>query len=288
MTKFDSVIPPGSEGKVYSSVDISHAKGPIEKFIELKTNDPQHTNFRLAIKANVKMIVDVQPQDSIRFLTQKGQAQTEERTLVPSFNVPLTLGTPVTDVKIFDTKIAKGKAGNYSLTAVLKPEAPIGNHSGSITIPVSGGPVKEIVIPVYAVVRGPIQVSQQSVAFVIRSYPDEVTPQEPVNLTQKEAPSSNVVAKSNPGVKLRVISQRGDMYQVVTPDNVIGWLAKSSVKTLKQPEIQTAQNISIRKNNGQNFKVLTYNSSLPQVKIEMQPAAAGQMASSFDIKVTLV
>jgi hypothetical protein len=286
VTKFDSVIPPGSEGKVYSTVDINHTKGAISKHIELKTNDPKNSTFTLFIKANVKPIVDVQPDDDIRFVAEKGHSQSEVRILAPNFVAPFTLGAPVSDLKMVDVKISAPKAGKYTLTALLKSDVPIGNYTGSIKLPVAGGPLKEFAIPVTVVVRGPIQVDPQSVAFVIRTYPEEVTSQKAVNITLRDDPASKVVGKINPGINLRTIGQKGNVYQIITSEKVIGWVPKSAFKVVKPPEVQTAQNVSIRKNNGKNFKVLTYNSSLPNLKVEMQPK--DQVASTFDMKLTLL
>jgi len=66
VTKFDEVIPPGSEGRVHASVDISHIKGLVEKYVDLETNDPAQSRARVSIRANVKTYIDVLPAEVVQ------------------------------------------------------------------------------------------------------------------------------------------------------------------------------------------------------------------------------
>ena len=101
MTNFDKVIPPGSEGKINASVDISHATGAIQKSIQVETNDPQTPNTTLVIKAAIKSYVTAVP-DQLRFQLKKGETQSQEVKLTTAYEKPITLSNPTVDSDMFE------------------------------------------------------------------------------------------------------------------------------------------------------------------------------------------
>ena len=104
MTRFDKFIPPGSEGKVYASVDISHIKGAVQKSIDVMTNDANRPNVTLVIKASVKTLVDFAPEEQVRFNVTKGTLGTQE--LIVSADPSVKLMSPVTDSDMIAVKMA--------------------------------------------------------------------------------------------------------------------------------------------------------------------------------------
>ncbi len=307
VTQFDKVIAPGAEGKVQASVDISQFKGPIEKGIDLETNDPDQARARLTVRANIKTIVDVKPTDHVRFSVNKGEGKKEERVLVPTYEKPLQIKNATIDSDFFIVELIQPDEGSqkseYKLNVAVKETAPIGTQTGSVQLVLEGGPVPTIEIPVTAIVRGPISTSPSLVSLQIKRFPEEVTNANPINMRQQPDLSAPVVTKLSPGQHLRVIAMRENWYQVITEPTVptpptssekvpagseggarIGWIASKLVKVSKEPVSNTNQTVSILKSTG-NFKILEYSSTSPEIKLELDPVQ--QESQKFTLKVSL-
>lgn len=304
MTKFDSVIPSGSEGKIYASVDVSHVKGQIEKSIDVETNDPAQPHSKLSIRANIKTYMDVRPMEQIRFTISKGETDTKETTkeltIVPTYDKPLKLMPPkVSNPDAFDAKLDPPAAGSqeYKLTVSLKNTATVGNQSGTITIPVDNPAIPGQDIQVFAMIRGPIAANPALVSFQVKTFPEEVSPTAEMSIYQQPDETTPVVIKGKPGDPLRVIAQKDDWFQIITgggpataggnPQAVVsrvGWVKRSQVKVTRDATPPAPQTITIQKTSG-NFKILEYTSTLPGVKLEMQTKEPE--ANSFILKAML-
>lgn len=307
VTQFDKVIAAGAEGKVQASVDISHFKGPIEKGIDLETNDPDQARARLTVRANIKTIVDVKPTDQVRFSVNKGEGKKEEFVLIPTYEKPLQIKNVTVDSDHFTVELIQPDAGSqkpeYKLNVAVKETAPIGTQTGSVQLALEGGPVPMMEIPVTAIVRGPISTNPSLVSLQIKRFPEEVTNANPINMRLQPDVSAPVVTKLSPGQHLRVIAQRENWYQVIaelagptppTPSEKvsarpaagarIGWVTSKLVKVTKQPLSATNQTVSILKSTG-NFKILEYKSTSPEIKLELDPAP--EESQKFTLKVSL-
>lgn len=302
VTKFDQLITPGTDGKVYASVDVSHFKGPIEKYVDVETNDPVQPHLKLTIKADVKTYVDIRPMDQIRFNVSKGASDTKELTITPTYEKPIKLLTPQnSNPDAFDVKLEPpaGDSKDYKLTVVLKDTAKIGNQSGVITIPVEDNVAPAQEVSVFAAVRGAIAAEPALVSFQVKTFPEEVSPISGSNIYQQDDETTVVVTKSQAGDPLRVIAQKDDWYQVITGGEQpkvqvtanqptvpakVGWIKKASVKVTKDSQAPGPQTIVLKKTSG-NFKVIDYSSTLPQVKLELESKAPE--ANTFVLKAML-
>lgn len=302
MTDFDKVIPPGSEGKVFAAVDISHIKGSVEKGIDIETNDPELVRTRLAIKANVKTILDVRPTEQVRFTVNKGQGKTQDLTLVSAYEKPVKVSNVSVDSQLFTAELIppSSAAANaeYKLKVSLKEDAKIGTHTGTVVVNLEGAPIQSVEIPVLAVVRGSITINPTLVSFQLRNFPDEVSPNAVLNMRQQPDTSSAVVTKLSAGEPLRVIAQSEGWYQVISgqrggPDDnrpaptqppKVGWVAAKLVKVTKQASVESTQNLMLTKSTG-NFKILELNSTVPEVKVEVDQKANQQ--GRYSLKVSL-
>ena len=286
MTNFDKVIPPGSEGKVTASVDLAHAKGPIEKNVEITTNDPDHPTMKLFLKANVKTYVDVQPTDMVRFTVEKGQEQTQELTLTPTYDKPVKLHDATVDSEVYEVKLtpADAQETKYKLNITIKKTAPIGMQRATISIPADGIPTKVLPLQVMAVVRGAIAAMPQNVTFAIHTYPDEVTSTAAVSVRQQANPTGAVVTQLPAGSPVKVIAQQNDWYQVLIPENKIGWVNKTVVKPTRPAEGAAPQTVTLQKTKG-TFKILDISMPNPNVKVERMPDNGD--GKSYSLKVTV-
>ncbi len=284
MTNFDKVIPPGSEGKVYASVDLSHAQGPIEKSVEITTNDSDLPSTRLFIRAVVKTYVEIKPSDVIRFNLNKGETQTQEAVLTNTYDKPIKLHDPVVDSDMFDVKLeSSGDDGKqYKLTVTAKNNLKIGLQKATVNVAVDGAPVNSIPVQVFAVVRGPISAVPQTVVFSIHTYPEQVVLENAADLRQQANRTSSVVEKLEPGASLQVVAQQNDWYQVIGPNEKMGWVGKSVVKVTKPAGELQPQTVTIQKKEG-TFKILNIVAGTPKVKAEQ--VAGGEDGKSYTLKV---
>ncbi len=288
MTRFDKVIPPGSEGKIHATVDISHSKGPIQKGVEIKSNDPKRPNATLTIKATVKTLIDTQPDEHVRFIVSKGELKSQEVLLTPDPSVKIL--NAVVDSNMITAALIPQKDRVQKLKVDLKRTDIIGTHSAEIKI-ATEGPIKEMSIPVVIVVRGPLQVSPSAVSFHVKGFPDEVVVNYTVDIKQAADPEALVVEKVEAGRALKVLSEAGGWYQVVTferaavkgtkpnspksvPFRRIGWVKTSVVKPVKLAELPGPKEVSIQTLTGKTFQVLELSSTLASVKVEKKTNAA--------------
>ncbi|PWT90778.1 MAG: hypothetical protein C5B54_06510 [Acidobacteria bacterium] len=299
MTNFDKVIPPGSEGKVYASVDLSHAKGEIEKNVEITTNDPDMPSTRLFVKANVKTYVEVQPSDVVRFTLNKGESQTQEVVINNTYEKPLKLHDAVVDSDLFEVKMqpAGNEGKQYRLSVTAKNNLKIGVQKANIKIAVDGAPIESFPVQVLAIVRGPIAVLPQTVAFAIHTYPDQVETQSAIDLRQQANPTSTIVQKIDSGTPLQVIAQNTDWYQVIAPgvdqkkapgqtkEEKIGWVSKSAVKVTRDTGDLPPQTVTLQKKQG-TFKILNIVAGTSKIKAEQIQNSGDGKSYTLKIMVT--
>lgn len=299
MTKYDKVIPPGSEGKVIASINLAHIKGMVEKGVDIETNDPTQERAKLIIRATVKTYVDVRPAEQLNFSVNKGETQTQELTLVPTYEKPITVTGATVNNDMFEVEVQPGAASPdeaaaspntngqlYKLKVRIKENAKIGKTRASLLVNLTGAPQATLEIPILVTVRGPISVNPPLISFQIRSYPQEVIPLKTVNVRQNPDVSAAVTAKASMPAPLRVIAAKNEWYQVITNENKVGWVNRKGVKVSRKGENIFSQQVSIVKSTEGNFKVLKYSSTIPQVKVEMTPQE--NAGKKYDLKVSLL
>jgi hypothetical protein len=307
ITEYDRKIAPNSTGKVNATVDISHFKGNIEKGIDIETNDPTQAKARLAVKANVKTLIDVKP-ERVTFTLNKGEEKKQELTLLPTYETPIQIKSATVDKDYFTVDLTQPDSSSqiteYKLSVAIKNTAPIGTQAGLVLLNLQGAPVPTVEIPVTAIVRGSISAKPSLVSLQIKRFPEEVTNSNLINMRQQPDLSSPVVMTLDPGGHLRVIAQREGWYQVITPPSSkapapsvpskslvnspegsrIGWVSSKLVTVSKDPVSTTNETISIQKLTG-NFKILEYTSTNPDIKLELNPAEKESQA--YTLKVSL-
>jgi hypothetical protein len=255
-------------------VDVSHSKGVIQKHIDIQTNDPKRPTAKVFIKATVKTLVDVQPQEQIRFTVEKGTLTAQELFLTADPSVKL--GTPVASSKLISANLTPDKDGRQKLTVRLEQADQIGMQTTEVKIPVNGA-IKEVTIPVWIHVRGPIQVTPKIVSFVLKNHPEEVVLKSASNIRQAPDPSAAIVEKMPAGRKLRVLAESNGWFQVITfetettesvMEQRIGWIRSSLVNASKAAGLPDPQEVSIQIAKGRTFQVLDLRSTLPSIKVE--------------------
>jgi len=91
VTEFDKVIPPGGAGKVTAAIHTTSFKGPISKSVTVTTNDPDHRNFILTLKATVAIPIEILPGENVSFLGRYDALKPQELTLKASDGKPFDI-----------------------------------------------------------------------------------------------------------------------------------------------------------------------------------------------------
>ncbi|MEW6185362.1 MAG: hypothetical protein AB1585_06445 [Thermodesulfobacteriota bacterium] len=79
MAHFDRAIPPGGEGKVTMTVDLTHYQGPVWKSAVVYSNDPQRPSISISLQGKVLPHIEIRPEARVRFGSGKDEQQ--EKTL---------------------------------------------------------------------------------------------------------------------------------------------------------------------------------------------------------------
>jgi hypothetical protein len=173
VASFDKVIKPGGEGKVVSHVDTKTFSGPIAKSILVVSNDPDHPQLTLFIKAIVKPFVDVLPNAYVRFSVIKGDTDTqnvilisEEKTFKP---VVAETAQPYVKAEILPAddkeKVANHPGEQYKLRLTVTGDAPEGLLNAPIRIKTGVAQQPMLEVPVAGIVRARVQVTPVLVNF---------------------------------------------------------------------------------------------------------------------------
>jgi hypothetical protein len=76
---FDRAIPPGGEGKVTMTVDLTHYQGPVWKSAVVYSNDPRHPSVSINLQGKVIPHIEIRPGPMVRF--GPGKTEGQEKTL---------------------------------------------------------------------------------------------------------------------------------------------------------------------------------------------------------------
>ena len=200
VTKFDRTIAPGKTGKITASVHTAAFSGPIHKTIMVATNDPKMANFQLSIKAVVKSILNVSPQENQNFgLVFKGQSM--EKT----FDIKSSDGKPfeITSVQAQDNNLkydlSQAKDHQSAVFKVMLPaDHPVGPINGRFTLMTTHPKVHTLNLNVFGTIRDPLTVYPQDIVFTglnkdyINAHPDDISLNKTITLAYEQGPGLKI------------------------------------------------------------------------------------------------
>lgn len=225
MTEYDKVIRPGGVGHVTASIHTTNFKGDLTKSVTVTTNDPAHLTTILQIKVNVRVPIDVQPQDTVSMDGKPGD-------LKPTVLTVSSMGGETFDITAADITAAgmkvevapkvdveagkpapaapKPKAGTvasgakaYTVTVTPSADMPIGRVNGQITLKTTHPKAAEVPIRVFVNVRGDVEATPERVTLRLgASVPEQQkTAHVSIKKTQGTPLKVTGVETSNPAVK---------------------------------------------------------------------------------------
>ena len=172
------MIPPGGQGKVVLEVDTEQQKGTIVKGLTISTNDTAWPEVQFRIKADVKSILQVSPEDTIRFSMKRGESLTRQLKLLSFFGEPFNI-TGVNSSSRYITlkhepiEKSQGSSGGpgYTLTLAVSPEIPAGFIRETVKIETDLPGASQESLRIIGEVKGTVKYYPAHVGF----HPDAAT-----------------------------------------------------------------------------------------------------------------
>lgn len=149
-------LPPGAAGEIKVSFDSTRFRGGVTKTVYLYSNDPVQPVMQLFIKGTVKETVTIDPAQVNFGSIPAGQKAHADVRLRNQGGGGLVLGTPTTTAEeltasLSTRQFAVGGDISVRLELKLKPGQP--RFSGYVLLPIEGGSIQELRIPVYALMK---------------------------------------------------------------------------------------------------------------------------------------
>jgi hypothetical protein len=166
---YDKTIAPGQTGKVHAEVDTATFSGAISKGVTVFTNDPEHAQIELTVRAKVEPYISARP-GYARFLSVQGEAQTG--TIAQTIWSPDGTSFDVTKVESpypflttafreakTEERVADAEGKQWRIELTLSNDAPVGALAEHVRISTSHPKQKLVTIPVSGFVRPMIAVT---------------------------------------------------------------------------------------------------------------------------------
>ncbi len=129
---FDRAIPPGGEGKITITIDTRNRKGRVSEWLKISSNDSDHSEETLTLKALIRPMIDIEPK-TVNLRGKYGEIRDAEVIIRGSENRPLVLEEKyfdLDDVVQYRLEMVEGN-GFYRVTIKNLPKAK-GNIRGYI------------------------------------------------------------------------------------------------------------------------------------------------------------
>lgn len=176
VAEFDKVIKPGQTGKVVAHVDTTQFSGPIQKAVNIRTNDPDNPNAQLTINAVVKPYVEAHPAGFVRFNLLQGESQTQSIKLYSEEEEPFQIvgiDSPAPWILVDTLEVRKedrvpaGRAGQtqYAVNITIDEDAAVGPLAQKVIVRTNSKFQPEYQISVAGVVRPAFAVNPSIVNF---------------------------------------------------------------------------------------------------------------------------
>ncbi len=167
VTKYDNPIEAGKSGKIFASVKTEGFSGPISKTINVQTNDAELGTFALTIKANVKTLLSVKPQDRLSLgLVYVGSDIEKEFDITSEDGQPFDV-TQITgsDEKIMYNLIPAPDKKSAKFKVTIPADYPVGPIQSNFTLKTTHPKVETLNISLFGTMREPLSVFPQRVTF---------------------------------------------------------------------------------------------------------------------------
>lgn len=226
VVSFDKVIKPGQTGKVHAVLDSATFNGPIAKGISVFTNDPDHPQMELTVKANIAPYITVKP-GYARYITVQGEPKEGKITQTlytpdgSSFDIT-GVDSPYPYLKVAfheakpEERLPDGKGKQWKVDMTLSNDAKVGALTEYVVIHTTHPKQKVVQIPVSGFVRPVLNVTPPVADF------GQITLKEPLkkalfirNFATEPIKVTSIDTKLPKGIEAKLEAvQEGREYQV--------------------------------------------------------------------------
>jgi len=224
VVEYDRWIAPGQTGKVTAAVDVSTFVGPIAKYLVVLTNDSSNPEMSLAVKVEVRPLVQVYP-GYVRFLAVTGdQAQQADQTIwasdVDDFEL-LKVRSPYAfvEARIREAeegeRRSEGQGRQWVVEVQLASNAPIGPMADHIVVETNHPEKQTVRIPVSGFVRPVLAVSPPFVDFGQREVTTAVRASVQIKNFSEDEISLTGVSSDLPEIEAQIQLDGSDHYVIV-------------------------------------------------------------------------
>lgn len=170
-TALNTAIAANAESKISVSLDTSGMSGLQNKSVRVYSNDPENPIVTLTLNGTVQQKVTVEPANLLFESVTRGQKEpiTKEVSITTDKDSGVKIGDVETFSKYVKIENVSGNESAKKFTMVLDSNLPLGDFRERIIIALSGAAKSSINIPVYANVKGDLQISPPAVSFGIIS-----------------------------------------------------------------------------------------------------------------------
>jgi hypothetical protein len=196
VAQYDQKIEPGKSGKITATLSTAGFSGPIHKTISVTTNDPQLANFQLAMKADVRSILNVEPSENQQFgLVYKGQTMEKTFTIKSDDGAPFQINAIQAEDNALKYEITPAPDEKSATFKVMLPaDHPVGPITGRFTLSTSHPKVPTLNLNVFGTVRDPLTVYPQEIVYTglnkawVDEHPDDASLNKTITLSYDQAP----------------------------------------------------------------------------------------------------
>lgn len=165
-----NTIAPGAESKILVEFDSSGFSGEKVKTVQLYSNDPQRPIETLTLSGTIEPDVQVEPANIFFKEVIKGAAENTASQEV-SVKIRPDVQAQIESFKSYSqyiiVKEISGDARQKRLLVSISPDAPMGELRERVVITLKGAKLANVNIPIFAVVRGNLRLSSNSLSFGI-------------------------------------------------------------------------------------------------------------------------
>ena len=165
MARFDRTIPPGGKGEVTLKLSTKGYQGSVHRTATVYSNDPQHPQIKLAVKAHIKVPISVKPMgvmldgfvcDEVKKVVTITAHEDEPLILEPA-----ELSLPDQVAYELET-VEKGKTYRVILRNISPKED---RYSGFLTIKTNYPKKPEITVRFLGFIKGDLEVKPETIDF---------------------------------------------------------------------------------------------------------------------------
>lgn len=163
-------LKPGESGIIPIKLDTTHFSGAVTKTVTIKSNDAEHPETGLELKANVWMPIKISaPVLIFPAITNPNESSTRSVTIENQVEAPLKLSELHCDLPQFKPELKEVVPGKqYELVVTTVPPLHDGTQSARITMKSSNEKMPEVTIQAVVTVLPAIQVAPTELMFAVR------------------------------------------------------------------------------------------------------------------------